>query len=130
MAKVTFRFPSKMIQYGYAEVEFDTSTPVPQVLGKMYAKETLAFQAAEIDAFEAAKQASQDHFVSELGAKVVEVIEHASPPSGADREEMEAAADQLTPGERDAIPAPPWEQAVKPVSKPWEGPVPSFNFGN
>jgi len=48
--KVTFRLPSKSINYGYAEAEFEISDDEkPYDLGKQYAAFTLDFQSGEID---------------------------------------------------------------------------------
>ena len=116
MSKVTFRFPSKMIQYGYAETEFDSMGLSNEALGKMYAEATLKFQSAEIDAFEAAQQAAKDLMTQELGAKVIGEQENPEP------ENEESPTDQA---------GAPWDRPAAPsVVKPWEGPTPSFNFGS
>ena len=118
MGKVTFRFPSKKIQYGYAEAEFTVADDMStEDLGREYARATLAFQSGEIDGFNNVEQAARNLLQSELGAKVIS--EEETP-------DVEPQPEQ--PGEAETT-APPWESAApKAAAKPWE--APSFNFSS
>jgi len=122
VAKVTFRYPSKKIQYGYAEVEFDVpSTMSNEELGREYTQAVLAFQAAEIDAFEAERK--QAEAPKPVNADVVRLIGN----------ELGATviSEETKPWDEPAAPAAqPWKDQPTETVKPWEGTIPSFDFGN
>lgn len=128
LSKVTFRFPSKKIQFGYAEAEFTVADDMStEELGREYARATLAFQSGEIDEFDSIEQAARNLFQTELGAKVVSEEET---PDAVHEGAAEDGADRLTHSEKAAISStPPWDTAApKAAAKPWE--APSFNFGS
>ena len=55
--KVTYRIPSKKVPYGYIEIDWertdgDASLPSPEELAQEYAAYILAYQKAEVAAFE------------------------------------------------------------------------------
>lgn len=125
MAKVTFRLPSKKIQYGYAEVEMDSMGLSATALGEMYAKYVLDFQAGEIDAVQSVKdnmKAAEDLLKSELGAtKISESVNENAAQDG---------ADELTHSEKAAVSTtPPWSKsAPATAAKPWENQAPKVSL--
>ncbi len=107
--KVTLRLPSKRVQYGYAEVEFEMEGLTAESLGDIFVDWTLRFQSAEIDAvdaFEAKMKEAEQLFKEELGATVVSEEKHKDMYDNAPNDGPEPA---------------PWEQPAPPASpKPWE----------
>ena len=78
MNKVTFRLPSKAVQYGYAEVELDVSGAVDfEVLGQDYARYVRQFWEGEKDIKTKPLTVAQaaDMFDSVLGSTKIEETE-------------------------------------------------------
>jgi hypothetical protein len=124
MAELTFRFPSKAVQYGFVEYKFQTDNLTPGEIAKLYVEQLVEYQSAEIDTYKEVEKRAREGMLS-LGGKVVAVEENPKenpPPSGASSEDMQAAADEVS--------APPWQAAAPAVSpKPWENnAAPKFNF--
>lgn len=100
--KVTFRLPSKAVQYGYIEVEMDSMGLSPEALGEMYAKHVKGFWEGEKGAKpKAPDTAAQEEFERQLGATKVATEDNApdSPEPTAEK---------------------PWEKKVEASPKPWE----------
>lgn len=110
--KVTFRIPSKKVQYGYLEVEDDQSwavMPSPLELAEHYAQFILDYQAAEKMAFEnpTASQIKKADANDDINA-AAQVIKD------------ELGATELSPEEA----AKPWNKTEEPTSsKPWSEPT-------
>ncbi len=113
--KVTFRLPSKTIQYGYAEVELELAqdSTSGNDLGSLYTNYVLDFQSGEIDAYNAYEKRAREAMES-IGGKVVAVEDN--PPAETYAESSNEAS---------------WTApAPKAAPKPWETSTPKFNFGN
>lgn len=130
--KVTFRLPSKVIQYGYAEVEFEDHF-APGNLGAAYMEWVSQFQMSEMDEVKR-KQES-------VRAPIPEPVDVATPQGGNDKvlseapdegpEDVDEASKALAEGLGGVTQVPdekaPWDKPAKPEAQtnPWDA-VPEF----
>lgn len=106
--KVTFRLPSKAIQYGYAEAEVELPDGThPEDIGRRYAKFTYQFLKGEQAGMMAALDGHKDPV-----DQAVETITESIPATVVIEETVEKAAEIEAKK--------PWEQKVAPKAKPWE----------
>lgn len=132
--KVTFRLPSKVIQYGYAEMEFDLpNSESPEDLAVRYMSAVSRFQMSEMDEVKR-KQES-------VKAPISEPVDVATPQGGDDKvlseapdegsEDVDEASKTLAEGLGGVTQVPdekaPWDKPAKPEAQtnPWDA-VPEF----
>ncbi len=144
--KVTYRLPSKAIQYGFMEVEADSldELPDPETLGQVYVNQVYAFLEGEQKGLnnllapkvEAAiskdemdeSGAAVEALVEGLGATVISEDEavasyHGDGPGDVDASHLEAAEELTQMAQEDGLldePAKPWDKKVDAKPKPWE----------
>lgn len=133
--KLTFRIPSKMIQYGYVEIEdaLDGHKSSPEEVANQYMEAVSRFQMAEMD-YVKRKQES-------VKAPLTEPVDVATPVHSNEQpdsivapdegsEDVDEASKTLAEGLGGVTQVPdeqaPWEKAETPApaSNPWDdGPV-------
>lgn len=105
--EVTFRIPSKVVQYGYAEVKFDHQPGgSAETMGKEYLAWVSKFQNAELAELEAEKSSDVK----------------ASPAKAKPADEAESLLVTELDAKKVGVSNPePWEKETPPESdKPWE----------
>ncbi len=125
MSKVTFRLPSKAVQYGYIEVETDVENPDFEMLGSMYVHWALAFRTGE----EAAKKAAAppdpqlvDTSLAErnLKAQPMRTDAELRAALGSGHPDVEAEAERMLTEGLGPTTTLPWEEEVQAAPKPWQ----------
>lgn len=121
MSKLTFRLPSKAVQYGYAEIEIEhAGEATGHEVGVMYADLVKSFWEGEkgLKTPPLDQKAAEEMFEKELGAtKVSEEKTEESPTDQSGKPSVESD--------------PPWSKsrgASSPGKKPWENGAPDL-FG-
>lgn len=115
MSKVTFRLPSKAVQYGYIEIDMDVDSPDPEMLGSMYMNWVLAFKQGEENAKKAAAPPDPqlaDTSLAERNLKAQPMTEPA--------EMTEAQVKAILEGGLGPTTTLPWEEEVQAAPKPWQ----------
>ncbi len=105
--QITYRIPSKKVPYGYLEftAEADEQLPDPEVLANGYAQYILAYQKAEVQAFESGPKPKVQTVAEITEDEAVELIKR------------ELGGVELSPEEA----AKPWNQEPEAEEeKPWE----------
>lgn len=112
--KVTFRLPSKAIQYGYAEAEVELPDGThPEDIGQRYAKFTYQFLKGEQAGMEAALDGHKDPV-----DRAVETITESIPATVVS--EVDEVIEETVEKAAEIEAKKPWEQKVAPKAKPWE----------
>ena len=108
MAKATFRLPSKMTQYGYAEVTFDVPDNTNmEDFGREYAQAVKTFQAGE-----RAKPAEAAPAPAPAPAVV-------TPPVSVEQSAAQLIESELG-GKVIAEETAPWDEDAPPKAEPWK----------
>jgi hypothetical protein len=111
VAKIVFRLPSKVVNYGYVEYSWESKNEIPTTkLGLMYAQAVRDFWISEAGDLDAPKDEAQP-----TKAEPVDEV------SQADAEE--AVKSELGGIETGNA----WDEDAPEVSKPWDNP-PTFDF--
>lgn len=111
--KVTFRLPSKAIQYGYAEVEFEGIDMSPRQVGEEYAGWVYDFLKGEQDGVEMAMRLAKDPV-----DQAVETVTESIPATVVT--EVDEVIEETVRKAAEIEAKKPWEQKVAPKAKPWE----------
>lgn len=134
MAEITYRIPSKAVQYGYVEVTrnwSDDEPTDPEMLAAAYINYVYAFQKEEQAAIERLKDVPQKPSAAPQGAEQRTVQEVMSDEDVDSLAEAQAILDKELGGvieveENDNIPmdraaqAAPWDAKVEAKPKPWQ----------
>jgi hypothetical protein len=133
--KLTFRIPSKMIQYGYVEIEdaLDGHKSSPEEVANQYMEAVSRFQMAEMDYVKRKQGEAAAKRDGEEADRRAPERPAAEPPTEAPdegSEDVDEASKTLAEGLGGVTQVPdeqaPWEKAETPApaSNPWDdGPV-------
>lgn len=132
MAEITYRIPSKAVQYGYVEVTrnwSDDEPTDPEMLAAAYINYVYAFQKEEQAAISRLKDAPQKPSAAPQGAEQSEVDRAIGETLKAAQVLADGLGGVTKVGEEDVHPEEsdpeetgkaPWDAKVKAKAKPWQ----------